>query len=277
MPSELKSATARINGAKSRGPKTAATREKSSLNALNHGFTAHSTVLLQCEDPSLFQKIRDEYAATFQPATPAEEVLVDEMIVARWRIQRLWTIETALFDREVIRHKPELENEARPNAAVNLALAFRALADESYSLGLLSRYESRLQRTHERTYRTLRQLQQERLTPNQPDPPAAPPPRQEPPDPTKPSQGLSSGSTPVLVNRDRKAAAPKLVPSPGIGERNCETNPANLRNPGEGWAKHADHSRSTRIETQEHPSSAAQEGTGGPSWHAWRHNLKSAA
>jgi hypothetical protein len=244
MPSELKSATARANGAKSRGPKTAATREKSSLNAVTHGFTAHSTVLLQCEDPSLFQKIRDEYAATFIPATPAEEVLVDEMIVARWRIQRLWTIETALFDREVMRHKPELENEARPNAAVNLALAFRALADESYSLSLLSRYESRLQRTHERAYRTLRQLQQERLALPQPNPPSAPPPRQEPPDPTKPSSGLSSGSAPTLVNRDRGAVGSRPVPTPGVEERNCQTNPpATLRIPRQDFARHGDRSQ----------------------------------
>src|SRR5262249_49110762 len=157
---------------------------------------------LQCEDPGLFQKIRDEYGATFMPATPAEEVLVDEMIVARWRIQRLWTIETALFDREVARPKPELENEARPNAAVNLALAFRARADDPSSPAPLPPHEPRLQRTHERAYRTLRQLQQERLSANRSDPPSAPSPRQEPPEPTKPSSGLTSSSMPTLVNRD---------------------------------------------------------------------------
>src|SRR5260221_5149008 len=134
MPSALKSATARANGAKSRGPKSAATRAKSSLNATRHGFTAHNTVLLQCEDPNLFQEIRNEYLATYKPATPAEEVLVDEMIVARWRIQRLWTIETALFDREIIRQQSETEKPGPSDSASNLALAFRALADESRSL-----------------------------------------------------------------------------------------------------------------------------------------------
>jgi len=138
MPSALKSATARANGAKSKGPKSAATREKSSLNATRHGFTAHNTVLLQCEDPDLFQKIRIECLATYKPATPEEEVLVDEMIVTRWRIQRLWTIETALFDREVIRRQPEMEEGTQPNPAANLAAAFSGLADESRSLALLS-------------------------------------------------------------------------------------------------------------------------------------------
>jgi hypothetical protein len=215
MPSQLKSDTARANGAKSRGPKSAATRAKSSLNATSHGFTAHNTVLLQCEDPNLCQKIRAEYLATYTPATPAEEVLVDEMIVARWRIQRLWTIETALFDREVSRQQPEMEKAAQPNPAANLALAFRALADESYSLALLSRYESRLHRMHERTYRTLRQLQQERQQPAQPDaPPSAPSKQDVPPEP---------------VDRNREASAPKPVPTPGSEEKNCETNPTATR------------------------------------------------
>src|SRR6266852_8402005 len=175
MPSQLKSDTARANGAKSKGPKSAATRAKSSLNATSHGFTAHNTVLLQCEDPELFQKIRAEYLATYKPATPEEEVLVDEMIVTRWRIQRLWTIETALIDREVTRQQPELEKACPVDPAANLAVAFRALADESRSLALLSRYESRLHRMHERTYRTLRQVQQERQQPSQPAVPQSTP------------------------------------------------------------------------------------------------------
>ena len=37
MVSEFKSATARANGAKSKGPKSAATREISSRNSIRHG------------------------------------------------------------------------------------------------------------------------------------------------------------------------------------------------------------------------------------------------
>src|SRR5713101_305939 len=211
MPSELRSATARANGAKSRGPKSAATREKSSLNATRHGFTAHNTVLLQCEDPDLFQQIRSEYLATYKPATPEEEVLVDEMIVTRWRIQRLWTIETALIDREVTRQQPEMEKAGTVDPAANLAVAFRALADESRSLALLSRYESRLQRMHERTYRTLRQLQQERQQPAQLDAPS----KQDAP--------------PASVDGAQEASAPKPAPTPGSERKNYETNPPATR------------------------------------------------
>jgi hypothetical protein len=46
MPSQLKSDTARANGAKSRGPKTAEGKEKSSKNSLKHGFTSRHSILL---------------------------------------------------------------------------------------------------------------------------------------------------------------------------------------------------------------------------------------
>src|SRR6266568_4543922 len=57
MQSQLKSDTARANGAKPRGPKSAETREKSSRNSLKHGGASRHTMLLACEDQALFQRI----------------------------------------------------------------------------------------------------------------------------------------------------------------------------------------------------------------------------
>ena len=103
MPSQLRSDTARANGAKSRGPKSAETKEKSSRNSLRHGFTSRHTMLLECEDEDEFQELEDEFAATHQPATPAEQDLVNEMVAARWRINRIRTIETVIMDCEIDR------------------------------------------------------------------------------------------------------------------------------------------------------------------------------
>ena len=176
MPSQLKSDTARANGAKSSGPKTPEGLEKSSRNALRHGFTAHSSITLQYENPEEFQKILTDYRAAYQPGTAAEEDLVDQMVAARWRIRRIWVIETGLLDAEIALRRPEVKKKyTHCDASIELALAFRSLADESRSLHLVSRYESRLFRMYDRAYATLRELQQQRKSasaqePDQPMP-----------------------------------------------------------------------------------------------------------
>src|SRR4029077_13994645 len=128
MTSELKSATSRANGAKSHGPITAEGREKSSRNSLDHGFTSKKTMVLHCESEEEFQLMLGRYAATYQPGSPVEEGLVNEMVAARWRMQRLRLIETALLDSEMQREDLP-ESETTDDPAFQLAFAFRRLVD----------------------------------------------------------------------------------------------------------------------------------------------------
>jgi hypothetical protein len=193
MPSQRKSDSARANGAKSRGPTTPAGKENSSRNSLRHGFTSRSTIVLECENPEEFQEMLANYRATYSPMTPAEIDLVDQMVAARWRIRRIWVIETAMLDAEILRRKPEVQKQfAQFDGATELALAFRSLADDSRSLHLASRYESRLFRMHDRAYCALRDLQLRRgpaPDPAIPHPPEAPVPPENikfPNEPTAP-------------------------------------------------------------------------------------------
>ena len=168
MVSQLKSDTARANGAKSRGPTTPEGKEKSSHNALKHGLTAGTgNILLNCEDPHEFEENFNKLIRIHEPATPAENDIVEEMVAARWRIRRMWTIETNLFNIEVLTQESMTDS---PEPGVPLAMAFRTLADDSRSLALASRYEARLQRLYDRAYKTLRELQQVRKS----NPPAQP-------------------------------------------------------------------------------------------------------
>src|SRR5213592_3797718 len=50
MATQLKSETARANGAKSQGPKTAQGREKSSRNSTKHGLSSRNPLVLECEN-----------------------------------------------------------------------------------------------------------------------------------------------------------------------------------------------------------------------------------
>ena len=84
MVSNLKSETARANGAKSRGPTTPEGKEKSSRNSLKHGLTAGSgNILLDCEDPEEFEQAFNKLFGIHEPATPAEKDIVEEMVAAR--------------------------------------------------------------------------------------------------------------------------------------------------------------------------------------------------
>ena len=86
--SDLKSETARMNGAKSRGPTTPEGREKSSRNAVKHGFTSNSNMVLDCESSDQFHELLGDFFTTYQPASAVERDLVEEMVAARWRIRR---------------------------------------------------------------------------------------------------------------------------------------------------------------------------------------------
>ena len=142
MTSKLKSETARINGAKSKGPKTPETRAKSAQNSIKHGLTAVNTILLGCESEDEFNNLLANFVAMHLPVGAAEQDTVEQMALARWRVRRISTAETALVDVEMARRKPETEKEF-PDAdpGVHLGLALKALSDDSRSLALFSRYK----------------------------------------------------------------------------------------------------------------------------------------
>src|SRR6266480_7067308 len=107
MPTERQSESARINGAKSHGPKSAEGKKKSSRNSLRHGCTAGHTILLACEDRGDFERMGEAYNTMYQPVTLEEQTLVAQMFAAAWRFRRATTIETALIDLEVVTEEPK--------------------------------------------------------------------------------------------------------------------------------------------------------------------------
>jgi hypothetical protein len=204
--SDLKSETARMNGAKSRGPTTPEGREKSSRNAVKHGFTSNSIMVLDCESSDQFHELLGDFFTTYQLAGAVERDLVEEMVAARWRIRRLWTVETGLLNGEIHNQETKIDN---PDSGIHLAAAFRVLADESHSLALNFRYASRLHRIYDSALKNLRELQQNR--PPQPDAAA------EPADFEPPPVAESSPTENCETN-------PSVAESSPV--ENCETNPA---------------------------------------------------
>jgi hypothetical protein len=166
MSSQLKSDTARINGAKSHGPITPEGRAKSSANSLTHGLTAQF-LLRKDESEEHYDAFLADYMEQFQPRSGVERDLVEVMVIARWRLRRLLAIEFHLFDTEMVRREKQIDQEFNLDDAARLAYVFQKMADNGQSLALIIRYEGAINRSYDRAFKQLQILQAGRQLPPQ--------------------------------------------------------------------------------------------------------------
>jgi hypothetical protein len=68
------------------------------MNALTHGLTSCSPVLAT-EDPAAYQSHCRQFFDEYQPATPTETQLTQELADTAWRLNRIPHLEAALLDR----------------------------------------------------------------------------------------------------------------------------------------------------------------------------------
>jgi hypothetical protein len=81
----------RSNCRKSTGPKTAAGKANSRMNAVKHGILSSQVVVrgLQVRERSEdFQELREQLYRELAPVGPVEEMLVDRIVTAQWRMRR---------------------------------------------------------------------------------------------------------------------------------------------------------------------------------------------
>src|SRR5580692_9093229 len=93
-----RTATNRANSRHSTGPRTPAGKQRSSLNALRHGLTAASAVL-PSEDQAAYDAHRRGFFDEYQPATPTETQLVQELADTSWRLNRIPLLEAEVLAR----------------------------------------------------------------------------------------------------------------------------------------------------------------------------------
>ena len=85
----------RANAEHSTGPCTETGKQRSSLNALRHGLAR--TAVLPSEDPAAFEQHCRQLFAEYQPATPTETQLVQQLADTSWRLNRIPLLEADLF------------------------------------------------------------------------------------------------------------------------------------------------------------------------------------
>jgi hypothetical protein len=161
MNSDLRSQASRINGAKSRGPKTPEGKQISSRNAVRHGMLS-KTILIEGESPERFAQLLTELKSELQPRPGIETTLVETMAVCRWRQLRLWGLESAGVSHEIRKRKDASEQPA--SSPTHAVLALRNLTDNSHILEFVSRHESRCDRLYAQSFARLQHIQSRRAS-----------------------------------------------------------------------------------------------------------------
>jgi hypothetical protein len=195
-------AAARLNGARSRGPVTAAGKARSALNGTRHGLCSASFFLLPDEDPEAYAGFLAGMLGSLGPEDEAERQSVERAAQAMWRESRADRLEAEILANVFAARG--LEDRAEAQAALQAAMRM---------LAVLIRYRGRIERDRDRALEAFHALRR------RPRPAAAPPPvlRSEP----EPSAAVAGTSEP------EPAPPPSLLrPVPAVrGTREPEPTP----------------------------------------------------
>ena len=96
------------------------------------------------------------------------------MVMCSWRISRLWAVEHAAINSELLQQssaEPATSEETTENNATKAAQAFATLANRNAALAALNRYETAWDRQYSRALRrllTLREARKKSIAANEP-------------------------------------------------------------------------------------------------------------
>jgi hypothetical protein len=159
-----KVAAARAASKLSTGPRSEEGKAIASKNAVKHGF-AGAVMVIDDEDKEAYELHLDAYHQTFQPVSQPECDAVRLAANAMWRIDRLTSIETGLFELEASFHAPHVDAMLDTDKLHHYyAIAFKEQIGDSNPIDLCRRYLSSAQRDFHRAIVTFNLLRASRVT-----------------------------------------------------------------------------------------------------------------
>jgi hypothetical protein len=231
----------RANAAHSTGPKSILGKSASSKNAIAHGVFAATLVVFHWESQQDFDDLRSDYLTRFLPIDRPERDLVDRLVDATWRRNRMLSIETTLLDLEISKMTEgvTVSYENNEDPLLRITLGFREKhGDRTWDT--VQRYITATDRSYHRAMRELQTLQGPRFNDNRDGDKATTPPQQpqpqqplEPvatPEPQQPAAPAASDE-PIPAKSQQQQQQPQQTPSPinkihVISERTQSSNPA---------------------------------------------------
>ena len=210
MTSDRQADANRQNAQKSTGPKQPEGKAAVRLNALKHGLLSQE-LLLPGEDEAALMGFAERLMADLQPEGALEILLVEDIIVAYWRLRRFRRVETDMFARQLyedmreqaeseaksyeggdlndlIESNTTIKDEQKHQEAISraqemqakldaettaLGRAFMRDANEANAFSKLSRYEVALARSLNRALHELQRFQEVRRAEGSVTPPLA--------------------------------------------------------------------------------------------------------
>jgi hypothetical protein len=152
----------RLNAQRSTGPRTLEGKARSSMNALRHGLTAETIVLVSEEEPG-YHDLRGALLTSYAPANAHEMMLVDNIAAGYWRTIRARKFEKAIFDIETANLKRKLGLKTTPDPEHDHEAAALVLCsnDEARYRNYF-RYDASIARDYYRAIATLERVQARR-------------------------------------------------------------------------------------------------------------------
>jgi hypothetical protein len=171
MASARQVAANRRNASLPRGPLSEAASAAIRENAVKHGLTAKH-VVLGYEDDASYQELRASILTEYQPQTPQEHRLADQIAQNYWRLLRSRRIETATFENRLGSLKDRLhigpDTPMDHDEGLSVCMSKHARDFEN-----LRRYETSIERAWYRAIRELKATQKERREAESQNPPPA--------------------------------------------------------------------------------------------------------
>ena len=200
----------------STGPRSAAGKARSSMNALKTGIYSKS-LIIPGEDPANLDTLLEEYFQRYCPAVPEQRDLVDILVRSTWTLRRLGVAEAQVWTYEM-----DIRNTLHPTAPLG-----QAFHHCDRTLTRLQRIVNSTQRNLRDALHELQRLQALELNLN-PDP--QPPESATPPTPETP-QTTPQPSENEPVSPSRQFVSSSSAPPPSA-RRTAPKKPLPYHRPG---------------------------------------------
>jgi len=165
--SEKRRAANRENAKRSTGPRTQAGRERSSRNAVKHGFRSSSFAVVRLEDLDEVEKFKADAVACYKPVNAQELIAVERIAMSQQLIFRGARLDAGMFtsalndvldrtNNPLIPMDPDMVGDGdieitrQQNRNYCIAEGFRRIAKESNAIGLMLRYRAQAEREYRR-------------------------------------------------------------------------------------------------------------------------------